>query len=208
MRAPHPPADAGPSLSLLYPHPFLPRERGRVREGAGRWLGREVVRAPSARGNPGAIVVLGCPASPALMRRVECGIRLYREGAAPLLLLSGGGSGPISEAEIMRQIALSRGVPERALLVETRSDNTIENAREAARLLRPHGVEEVLLVSDRSHLPRAALLFHLAGLRVAGWAGVRPRSMLWEAGAAFRECLAFPGSLARALRHARRAAPS
>ena len=153
-------------------------------------------------------MVLGCPASPALIRRLECGIRLYREGAAPLLLLSGGGSGPVPEAEIMQQIALSRGVPERALLVETRSDNTVENAREAARLLRPRGVREVLLVSDRSHLPRAALLFHLAGLRVAGWAGVRPRSMLWEVGAAIRECLAFPGSLARALRDARRAAPS
>jgi uncharacterized SAM-binding protein YcdF (DUF218 family) len=108
----------------------------------------------------------------------------------------------------MQQIALSRGVPERALLVETRSDNTVENAREAARLLRPRGVREVLLVSDRSHLPRATLLFRLAGLRITGWAGVRPRSILWEAGAAIRECLAFPGSLVRALRHARRAAPS
>jgi uncharacterized SAM-binding protein YcdF (DUF218 family) len=142
------------------------------------------------------------------MRRVECGIRLYREGAAPLLLLSGGGSGPIPEAEIMRQIALSRGVPERALLVETRSDNTVENAREAARLLRSRGVREVLLVSDRSHLPRAALLFRLAGLRIAARAGVRPRSMLWEAEATIRECLAFPGSLARALLRGGRAAPS
>jgi uncharacterized SAM-binding protein YcdF (DUF218 family) len=140
------------------------------------------------------------------MRRVECGIRLHREGAAPLLLLSGGGSGPIPEAELMRQMAFSRGVPEGALLVETRSDNTVENARESARLLRPRGVREVLLVSDRSHLPRAALLFHLAGLRVAGWAGVRPRSILWEAGAAIRECLAFPGSLARALLRGGRAA--
>jgi len=138
------------------------------------------------------------------MRRVECGIRLYRDGAAPLLLLSGGGSGPVPEAEIMRQIALSCGVPDRALLVEMRSDSTVENAREAARLLRPRGVREVLLVSDRSHLPRAALLFHLAGLRIAGWTGVRPRSMLWEAGAAIRECLAFPGSLARALLYAAR----
>jgi uncharacterized SAM-binding protein YcdF (DUF218 family) len=142
------------------------------------------------------------------MRRLECGIRLYREGAALLLLLSGGGSGPVPEAEIMQQLALSRGVPEKALLIEPRSDNTIENAFEAARLLRPRGVREVLLVSDRSHLPRAALLFRLAGLRVAGRAGVRPRSMVWEAGAAIRECLAFPGSLVRALLRARRAAPS
>jgi uncharacterized SAM-binding protein YcdF (DUF218 family) len=121
-----------------------------------------------------------------------------------LLLLSGGGSGPMPEAEFMQQIALAGGVPETALLVEPRSRNTVENAREAARLLRPRGGREVLLVSDRPHLLRAALLFRLAGLRVAGRAGVRPRSMLWEAGAAVRECLAFPGSLLRALLHARR----
>jgi uncharacterized SAM-binding protein YcdF (DUF218 family) len=139
------------------------------------------------------------------MRRLDRGIRLHREGAAPLLLLSGGGTGPVPEAEIMHQIALARGVPERALLVERRSRNTVENAREAARLLRERGVREVLLVSDRSHLPRAALLFRLAGLRVAGRAGVPPQSLLWEMAAAIRECAALPGSLFRALLRARRA---
>jgi uncharacterized SAM-binding protein YcdF (DUF218 family) len=123
-------------------------------------------------------------------------------------LLSGGGRGPVPEAKIMQQVALSRGVPERALLVEPRSDNTVENAHEAAQLLRPRGVREVLLVSDRTHLPRAALLFRLAGLRVAGWAGVPPQSLLWEMAAAIRECAALPGSLFRALLHARRAAES
>jgi uncharacterized SAM-binding protein YcdF (DUF218 family) len=142
------------------------------------------------------------------MRRLECGIRLYREDAAPLLLLSGGGSGPVPEAEIMQQIALACGVPDGALLVEPRSANTAENAREAARLLRPRGVREVLLVSDRPHLPRAALLFRLAGLRVTAQAGVRSHSMLWEAGVAIRECLTFPGSLARVLLQRGRAAPS
>jgi uncharacterized SAM-binding protein YcdF (DUF218 family) len=142
------------------------------------------------------------------MRRLDRGIRLYQQGAAPLLLLSGGGAVPVPEAAVMQQIALSRGVPEGALLVEPRSGNTVDNAREAALLLQPRRVREVLLVSDRSHLPRAALLFRLAGLRVAGRAGVRPGSMLSEAGAAIRECLAFPGSLARALLHAGRAAAS
>jgi uncharacterized SAM-binding protein YcdF (DUF218 family) len=142
------------------------------------------------------------------MRRLDCGIRLFQEGAAPLLLLSGGGPGPVPEAEIMHEIVLAHGVPETVLLVEPRSRNTVENARETARLLLARGRCSVLLVSDRSHLPRAALLFRLAGLRVAGQAGVRPRSMLWEAGAIIRECLALPGSLARALLHARRVAPS
>jgi uncharacterized SAM-binding protein YcdF (DUF218 family) len=150
-------------------------------------------------------VVLGCPASGALMRRIERGVRLYLEGAAPLLLLSGGGAGLVPEADIMQQIALTRGVPERALLVERRSRNTVENAREAAQLLHSHGGHSVLIVSDRSHLPRAALLFRLAGLRVAGSAGVPPQSLPWELAAAIRECAALPGSLFQALRRASRA---
>jgi uncharacterized SAM-binding protein YcdF (DUF218 family) len=144
--------------------------------------------------------VLGCRPAAALTRRLDHGIRLFRAGAAPLLLLSGGGSGPVPEAEIMRRMALARGVPEAALLVEFRSRDTVENAREAARLLRPRGGRFVLLVSDRAHLPRAALLFLLAGLRIAGWSGVPPASFWWEVRAAVQECAALPRSLVRAVR--------
>jgi uncharacterized SAM-binding protein YcdF (DUF218 family) len=145
-----------------------------------------------------AIVVLGCRPSAGLTRRLDRGIHLFRAGAAPLLLLSGGGSWPVPEAEIMRRMALARGVPEAALLVEPLSRDTVENAWETARLLRPRGGRRVLLVSDRAHLPRAALLFRLAGLSIAGCAGVPPPSFLWEAGTAVRECVALPRSLARA----------
>jgi uncharacterized SAM-binding protein YcdF (DUF218 family) len=107
----------------------------------------------------------------------------------------------VPEAEIMRQQALARGVPDVALLVEPRSRNTVENERETARLLRPRNGRRVLLVSDRAHLPRAALLFRLAGLRVIGCAGVRAPSILWELDAAVREFVALPRSLARALLH-------
>jgi uncharacterized SAM-binding protein YcdF (DUF218 family) len=143
--------------------------------------------------------VLGCRSSAGLTRRLDQGIRLFRAGAAPLLLLSGGGTGPVPEAEIMPRMALARGVPEAALLVEPGSSDTVENARETARLLRPRGARLVLLVSDRVHLPRAALLFRLAGLRIAGCAGVPPPSIQWEIDAVVRECIALPRSLARAL---------
>ena len=145
------------------------------------------------------MVVLGCRGAAGLTRRLDHGIRLFRAGGAPLLVLSGGGAGAVPEAEIMRRIALARGVPDAALLVEPESRDTVENAWETARLLRPRGASTVVLVSDRSHLPRAALLFRLAGLRVAGRVGVPPPSILWEIGAVVRECMALSGSLARAL---------
>jgi len=147
---------------------------------------------------PDAIVVLGCRGPAALLRRLEIGIRLYEAGTAPLLVLSGGGSGPLPEAEVMRRAAVAYGVSETAMLVDTVSRNTVENAREAARLLSARELRSVLLVSDRVHLPRATLLFRLAGLRVAGRAAVPAYSLRQAASAALREIFAMPWSLLRA----------
>jgi uncharacterized SAM-binding protein YcdF (DUF218 family) len=154
-----------------------------------------------------AVVVLGCRVGPgglpsaALIHRIDCGVRLFREGAAPLLVLSGGGAGPVPEAEIMRCAASASGVPDSAMLIEAGSSNTFENAHETARLLGSRGLRSVLLVSHRTHLPRAILLFRLVGLDVMGWAGAPSPSVRWEFESAIHECAALPRSLARALLH-------
>jgi uncharacterized SAM-binding protein YcdF (DUF218 family) len=145
-----------------------------------------------------AIVVLGCRGPVALRRRLEIGIRLFERGAAPLLVLSGGGRGPLREAELMRRAAIAHGVPPTAMLVDPVSRDTFENAGETARLLSARGLRSVLLVSDRVHLPRAALLFRLAGLRIAGRAAVPAHSLRRQAGAILREIAALPWSLLRA----------
>ena len=154
-----------------------------------------------------AIVVLGARLLPdgtpgsALSRRVAVGIALWRQGAAPLLLLSGGGSRGRAEAHAMAEAALAAGVPKTALLIEARSSNTLENAFESAALLSARGLGSVLLVSERYHLYRARLLFRRAGLSVV--AGVAPPGNwrqdwpMW-----LREGAALPRSLWRA-RHRR-----
>jgi uncharacterized SAM-binding protein YcdF (DUF218 family) len=145
-----------------------------------------------------AIVVLGCRGRTALVRRLDRGVRLFQAGVAPLLVLSGGGAGPVAEAEQMREAALASGVPEAALLIDRESRNTLENARNTARLLESRGLRSVLLVSQRAHLPRAAMLFRLAGLRVTGSAAVRSPSLWSGIGAGVREIAALPWSLLRA----------
>jgi uncharacterized SAM-binding protein YcdF (DUF218 family) len=127
--------------------------------------------------------VLGCRLFPdgrpsqRLRRRVTLGVGLYRDGAAPLLVLSGGGDGPVAEAAVMYELAREGGVPQTALLLEAESRNTFENAANTARLLHAAGKSRVILVSDRLHLPRAARLFRQAGLDVVGVAGVPASSM-------------------------------
>ena len=151
-------------------------------------------------GSAEAIVVLGCRSGARLARRVECGVGLYRAAAAPLLLLSGGGQGAEPEAVIMHRLALAAGVPQAALAIEPCSRNTWENAHESACLLRLRGLRRVILVSDRTHLPRAALLFRLAGLEISGWTGIRQSSPWRELAAVISELAALPTNLVQACR--------
>src|SRR5262245_32250067 len=92
-------------------------------------------RIDRARASP-AIVLLGASvrpggvASPALEARAAHAAHLYRQGLAPLLLLSGGTpEGPPSEAEVARALVVRAGVPASACIVEDRSRSTFENAR-------------------------------------------------------------------------------
>lgn len=134
-------------------------------------------------------------ASLALRRRVGRGVEVFRQEVAPVLVLSGGGAGRVPEAEVMRTLARAAGVPEAALLVEPRSRNTFENARETARLLHARGIDAVILVSDRVHLPRATLLFRRTGLKIAGRAAAAPPAPLRELILGLREAAAFARTL-------------
>jgi uncharacterized SAM-binding protein YcdF (DUF218 family) len=99
----------------------------------------------------------------------------------------------------MQRTALAQGVPPAALLIEPNSRDTLGNSRETALLLRAHRLRSVVLVSDHTHLPRAALLFRLAGVAIAGRSGVRSASLPGEIGAVLREMAALPWSLIRAV---------
>lgn len=104
--------------------------------------------------------------------RLMQGFRLYRAGKAPLILVSGGqvpmfGKSIMTESEAARSILEEWGVPESAILIETRSKNTAENARFSCELLAGRGIHRALLVTSASHMPRAAGVFRKAGLEVS-----------------------------------------
>jgi uncharacterized SAM-binding protein YcdF (DUF218 family) len=97
--------------------------------------------------------------------------RLYRQGAAPRILVSGGNPplmGPVleSEAESMAAILTAIGIPREALWLEPSSNNTYENALETQAILESHGVSRIILVTSASHMPRASAVFAKAGLDV------------------------------------------
>lgn len=93
----------------------------------------------------------------------ERGAALYLEGWAPLLVFSGGLGGITKnlwsepEAELFAQVARGMGVPDTAMLVETRSTNTGENVRFTRELLAALGPEpQSLILVQKPYMERRA----------------------------------------------------
>ncbi|MBK8050985.1 MAG: YdcF family protein [Anaerolineales bacterium] len=129
-----------------------------------------------------AIVVLGGGARPATWPRTtaevnEAGDRLiyaaklYQDGVAPKLLLSGGA--PVAdapnvqtEAESMASLLEIMGVPRTALLQDPSSRNTYENAIETRSQLEEQGIDRIVLVTSASHMPRSVAIYEKQGFDV------------------------------------------
>jgi uncharacterized SAM-binding protein YcdF (DUF218 family) len=130
---------------------------------------REGLATPATPSPPhaDAIVVLGGGKLPVAdwsrtTTRAGRGLTLWRDGFAPLLLVSGSDQAN----ELARGFTLS-GVPRGDLRVEGTSENTHENARNSAAILRAGGLSEVLLVTSAIHMRRAAGCFRHEGIVVS-----------------------------------------
>ncbi|AKS42748.1 YdcF family protein [Wenzhouxiangella marina] len=94
--------------------------------------------------------------------------RLYQAGRAPLIVVAGGHSpdrqGQTSEAEAGRAYLLALGVPNEAIVLESESSTTHENAINVAALARVRGWDELILVTSALHMRRSLAAFRSAGL--------------------------------------------
>ncbi len=129
-----------------------------------------------------AIVLLGGGTEPAVFPRsgveingagdrVLYAAKIFKDGKAPLILLSGGeiswlNDGSATPAEDMAEILKSLEVPGEALIIEDRSRNTYENALYAKELLGEKGINKILLVTSAMHMPRSVALFEAQGFEV------------------------------------------
>ncbi len=114
--------------------------------------------------------------SPVLRARLMHGLELYREKLAPLMITLGGGEGgeAHSEGGVGEDFLLAHGVPERAIIAETRSRDTRESAARLADIAGGNQLHRILVVSDGTHLFRIHALCAQAGLEVY----TSPRSQL------------------------------
>ncbi len=120
-----------------------------------------------------AIVVLAGELQPdgtlsnSSLRRALHGIVLHRKGLAPLLVFFGSDhSEGFVEAEVRAELAHELGISSEMILTEAHARTTWEEAVRVEVLLRPMGVQRILLVTDSQHMVRAQGLFERAGFEV------------------------------------------
>jgi uncharacterized SAM-binding protein YcdF (DUF218 family) len=122
-----------------------------------------------------AIVVLGTAQyngwpGPVFQARLDRALELWRDGYAPLIVVTGGkmpGDG-FTEAEAAWNYLTEAGVPPAAIVSENAATDTWESMQAVAAELRPLGVDEVILVSDGFHLFRSRLMARDVGLQAWG----------------------------------------
>lgn len=93
--------------------------------------------------------------------RTHEAIKLYKNGWAPKLIFSGAAqdkSGP-SNAEAMRRIARSDGVPDTDIITEEAGATTKQNAEKTSEILDRNNISSVILVTSAYHQRRAGLEF-------------------------------------------------
>ncbi len=129
---------------------------------------------PSEMPEADAIVVLGGAtrgiSPPGIMvdmnehgDRLLYAAKLYKEGLAPLIILSGGRidwyGNQESEAIDMAEILQIMGIPESALIKEPNSLNTYQNAAYTKKILEQRSINKVILITSAFHMPRSVAIF-------------------------------------------------
>jgi uncharacterized SAM-binding protein YcdF (DUF218 family) len=111
-----------------------------------------------------AIVVLGAAQyngrpSPVLRARLDHAVTLYREGYAPLIVVTGGvGRGDTtSEAIVGQRYLVAREVPEEDIVAQPVGRSTRTSMTAVGQWLRERKLRRVLLVSDPFHMFRLRL---------------------------------------------------
>jgi uncharacterized SAM-binding protein YcdF (DUF218 family) len=137
------------------------------------------------RGAPHGIVVLGGAVTPDVAyarndvalneaaERMTAVAELARRYPEARIIFSGGSAALVfaegTEAAIALRLFASLGIPERRVIAEDKSRNTVENALFSKALAQPKPGERWLLVTSAYHLPRAVGVFRKAGFPVEAY---------------------------------------
>ena len=144
-----------------------------------------------------ALIVLGyrCDQDrihPLLQERIDTAITLWKKYRFRYMIVSGGAvASSISEAEIMKRYLVSRGVEPSRILLENCSRNTVQNIVNCRILMREHGLNSCLLVSNSFHIRRMKYIMDQLQISASFYADRRLPNIMRQWGITFQEIKAF-----------------
>ena len=139
----------------------------------------DMLRGEDARPSD-CIIVPGCKVtgstpSLSLQSRLDCAIRLYKDGYAHTIIVCGaqGETGNITEAQAMRNYLLARNIPGDAILLDENSFSTLQNMRNSKALMDARGFSSAIVATSDFHAARAVACARLAGIESVSCAKAR-----------------------------------
>lgn len=151
--------------------------------------------------NADTIIILGAhiegnPLRPSLMLqyRLDAAFRYWQTNPNSIIITTGGKTVglPQSEAEVMAQYLIKRGVPKRAIL---REENSTRTAHQFTGAMTLRDIHNVVIVTNDFHLPRSIMLAQRSGLNaVSGIGAQTPQDLGSKTTAFIREPLALLNS--------------
>lgn len=159
-------------------------------------------------GRADCIIVMGSGVKPdgrpsvSLYDRTRAACELWKRGAAPALIFSGGpvpkledrlaAARPgLSEADVMDALARDFGVPAEARVRDPDGHSTFRTVLSCRRIMQAFGWRTAIVVSHDYHLSRTALAFHRGGLEVRTWPAPRSQLTLKDVTIVIRESAAW-----------------
>lgn len=134
------------------------------------------------------IVVMGAAQyngdpSPVLEARLDHALELYRQGLAPVIIVTGGSQpGDIyTEAGASEQYLINRGVPPGAILSEATGRDTWASMQNVARVTSNTDIDTLLVVSDGFHLFRSERMAEAVGFDAYSSAATNSPIEPWSA---------------------------
>jgi uncharacterized SAM-binding protein YcdF (DUF218 family) len=114
---------------------------------------------PSPKASDAIVVISGDEQ----MARFQEGVNLFQRGLGRFLVFSGAAyDNGTSNADVMRDLAVRRGVPDAAILEEPLGEDTWGNAVHTRQVLTDHSLRSAILVTSPYHARRAKLTFDAA----------------------------------------------
>lgn len=102
--------------------------------------------------------------SPRLAARLDTAVTLYHKDLVSRFIVSGStGKEGVDEAVAMKRYLVSRQIPADAVIVDSAGNTTADTAKNSVQIMRQHGYQSALLVSQYFHIPRARMAFHQCG---------------------------------------------